>query len=102
MNQVQEKVSAVIHNNDLNDVAVVTQKAMQAPVPDARAGELRNRVLVILSNLVNAVAEATPAPGSGPRRPPPLDQKLVDEYNEWRKEYDQWLKGAAKTYSEHL
>src|SRR5215216_7242915 len=100
MNQVQEKVSAVIHNNDLNDVALVTQKAMQAPVPDARAGELRNRLLVILSNLVNAAAEATP--GSGPRRPPPLDQKLVDEYNQWRKEYDQWLKSAAKTYTAQL
>src|SRR5215216_2017630 len=77
MNQVQEKVSDVIHNNDLNDVALVTQKAMQAPVPDARAGELRNRLLVILSNLANAAAEATPATPSGPRRPPPVDQKLV-------------------------
>jgi hypothetical protein len=27
-----------------------------------------------------------------------LDQKLVDEYTNWRKEYDEWLKGAAKTY----
>jgi rhomboid protease GluP len=102
MNQVQEKVSAVIHNNDVTDVAAITQRAMQAPVPDARAGELRHDLLVILSNLVNAVAEATPAAGSGPRRPPPLDQKLIDEYNEWRKEYDQWLKGATKTYTAQL
>jgi rhomboid protease GluP len=99
MNQVQEKVSTVIHNNDLNDVALVTEKAMQAPVPDARAGELRNRLLIILSNLANAAAQATPATGSGPRRPPQLDQKLVDEYNQWRKEYEQWLKSAAKTYT---
>lgn len=99
MNQVQEKVSAVIHNNDLNDVAAITEKATQAPVPDAKAGELRNRLLVILSNLANAAAKATPSVGSGPRRPPPLDQKLVDEYNQWRKEYDEWLKGAAKTYT---
>lgn len=83
MNQVQEKVSAVIHNNDLNDVPAVTQRAMQAPVPDARAGELRTRLLVILSNLANA----------------PKDQKLVDEYGQWRKEYEEWLKGASKTYA---
>ena len=101
MTQVQEKVSAVIHNNDLTDVALITERAMQAPVPDARAGELRNRLVVILSNLANA-AEATPADGSGPRRPPQLDQKLVDEYNEWRKEYDRWLEGAAKTYTARL
>lgn len=83
MNQVQEKVSAVIHNNDLNDVPAVTQRAMQAPVPDARAGELRTRLLVILSNLTNT----------------PKDQKLVDEYGQWRKEYEEWLKGASKTYA---
>lgn len=98
MNQVQEKVSAAIHNNDLSDdVPLVTERAIQAPVPDARAGELRTRLLVILSKLTNAAATATPA--TGPRQPQQLDQKLIDEYNEWRKEYDQWLKGAAKTYT---
>ena len=102
MNQVQEKVAAVIHNNDLNDVPLVTERAMQAPVPDARAGELRKSLLLILSKLTNAAATATPANGNGPQRPPNLDQKLVDEYNEWRKEYDQWLKGAAKTYTAQL
>ena len=96
MNQVQEKVTAVIHNNDLNDVPVITQNAIQAPVPDARAAELRTKLLLILSKLVNAAATATP------EAPPKLDQKVVDEYNEWRKEYDQWLKGAAKTYTAQL
>ena len=99
MNQVQEKVSAVIHNNDLSDVPVVTERAIQAPVPDAQAAELRTRLLVILSNLVNAAASETPVESNGPRRPPKLDQKLVDEFQAWRKEYDQWLKGAAKTYT---
>jgi rhomboid protease GluP len=83
MNQVQEKVSAVIHNNDLNDVPAVIQRASQAPVPDARAAELRTHLLLILSKLTNA----------------PKDQKLVDEYAQWRKEYDEWLKIAAKTYA---
>ena len=102
MNQVQEKVAAVIHNNDLSDLPLITENAMQAPVPDARAGELRNRLLLILSKLANAVATATPANGNEPERPSNFDQKLVDEYNEWRKEYDQWLKGAAQTYTAQL
>jgi len=101
MNHVQEKVSAVIHNNDTNDVALVTQKAMQAPVPDARAAELRHNLLLILSKLASAAASATPS-GDGPRRPPNLDQKLVDEYNQWQKEYEQWLKSASKTYTAQL
>jgi rhomboid protease GluP len=83
MNQVQEKVSAVIHNNDLNDVPAVIQRANQSPVPDARAAELRTHLLLILSKLTNA----------------PKDQKFVDEYAQWRKEYDEWLKIAAKTYA---
>ena len=83
MNQVQEKVSAVIHNNDLNDVPAVIQRASQSPIPDARAAELRTRLLLILSNLTNS----------------PKDQKFVDEYAQWRKEYDEWLKIAAKTYA---
>ncbi|HEU4870554.1 MAG TPA: rhomboid family intramembrane serine protease [Pyrinomonadaceae bacterium] len=88
MTQVQEKVSAVIHNNDVNDVPAVTQRAMQTPVPDARAGELRTRLLVILSNLTN---------GNESGRKP--DQKIVDQYAQWTKEYEEWLKGAAKSYA---
>lgn len=100
MSEVQEKVSAVIHNNDLSNVALVTEKAMQAPTPDARAGELRNRLVIILSKLSNAAAAASPAANNGPGRPPQLDEKLIDEFNEWRKEYNEWLKVAAKTYAE--
>ena len=99
MNQVQEKVSVVIHNNDLSNLEAVTQSALEAPVPDARAGELRDRLLVILSKLASAAATASPPPDNGAARPPQLDQKLVDEYTDWRKEYDEWLKGAAKTYN---
>ena len=83
MTQVQEKIAAVIYHNDLNDVPAVSQRAMQAPVPDARAGELRNRLLAILGKLAYA----------------PKDQKLADEYAQWRKDYEDWLKGAAKTYA---
>lgn len=99
MNQVQEKVAAVIYKNDRSDIPLVTQNAIQAPVPDARAGELRTSLLVILSKLADAAASATPGTGNEATHPPNFDQKLVDEYNEWRKEYDQWLEGAAKTYT---
>jgi rhomboid protease GluP len=98
MNQAQEKVSAVVHNNDLTDLPLVTERTMQAPVPDAKAAELRVRLLLILSKLAGAAAAASPPPDKAPARPPQLDQKLLDELKQWRKEYDEWLKGAAKTY----
>jgi rhomboid protease GluP len=99
MTQLQEKVEAVIHNNDLSDVTGVTQSAMQVPVPDARAAELRTRLVVILSKLAEAAAKAGPVPDQGPGRPPQLDQKLVAEFDEWKKEYNAWLKIASKTYT---
>ena len=98
MNKVQEKVSAVIHTNDSSDIELTTQQALQAPVPDARAAELRSRLLVILANLADAAA-ANPSPEKATGRPPQLDQGLIDSYTNWRKDYDQWLKGAAKTYT---
>jgi hypothetical protein len=95
MNQVQEKLSAVIHNNDQSNLELITQRAMEAPVPDARAAELRFRLLAILSK---AAAAASPPPANQPARPPQLDQKLIDELDQWNKEYNEWLKGPAKAY----
>lgn len=99
MNTAQEKVAAVIYKNDLSDLEAVTQQTLQAPAPDARASELRTTLLVILSKLANAAAAASPSPKTSPQQPPQSDQKLVDEFNQWRKEYNEWLKGAAKTYT---
>jgi rhomboid protease GluP len=98
MNKVQEKVSAVIHNNDLNDLQPVTQQALEVPVPDTRAAELRSRLLVILVKLAAAAATPSASPLK-PGQPSQLDQKLVNEFDEWRKEYNEWLKGAAKIYT---
>ncbi len=83
MSEVQEKVSAVIHKSDVSDAGVIAQKATEAPAPDERATELRDRLVGILSKLVEA-------------RPRELDQKLVDEFRAWQKEYNEWLKGASR------
>jgi rhomboid protease GluP len=99
MNKVQEKANAVIHKHDLSDLEPVTQQALQAPVPDARAAELRSRLLVILLKLAAAAASPSPSPGNPAAQPPQLDQKLIDDFDEWTKEYNEWLKGAAKTYA---
>jgi rhomboid protease GluP len=84
MHQVQEKASSIIINNDASGLAEVIDRATQAPAPDQRAMELKQQVVVILTKLGQA---------------PQLDQKVVDEYKEWQKEYNQWLKSAAQTYT---
>ena len=96
MNPVQEKVEAVLHNNDQSDIEKITQRAMQVSVPDARAAELRMRLLVILSNFTSAPGANTV--DNGPRRVPKWDPKLIDEYEKWKKDYAEWLKVAAKSY----
>lgn len=97
MNELQEKVAGVIYKNDRSNVALVAEKAVQAPAPDARAAELRTSLVAILSKLNDAAAAAGPAPEQG--RPPQLDQQLIEEYDQWRKEYTAWLKEASKTYT---
>lgn len=99
MNELQEKASLVIHHNDRTNLPAVVQKAVSAPTPDERSAELRNKLVAILSKLSDAAAAASPAPGQSPGGPPQLDEKLVNEYTEWRKEYDVWLKEAAKAYT---
>ncbi len=98
MSEVQEKVSAVIHKNDLSDASAVAQKATEAPAPDARATELRHRLVGILSKLVEAPPAASPAAGPSPggASPRELDQKVVDEFRDWQKDYNEWLKGASR------
>jgi membrane associated rhomboid family serine protease len=96
MNALRAKTADVIQNRNLNDVSGLTQLAVQTQAPDARAVELRDRLVSILSRLVGAIAAASPAEGDGPRLPPPLDQKLVDEFQQWNIDYDQWLAGAGK------
>lgn len=101
MSEVQEKVSAVIHNHDLSDANVIAQRATEAPAPDARATELRNRLVGILSKLVEASTAASPAasPSTSPAPPRQLDQELVDEFRAWQKDYNEWLKGASRSYT---
>lgn len=86
MHQVQEKAVAIINNKDTSELAEVIDRARQAPAPDQQAMELKEKVVVILTKL-----REDP--------PPELDQKLVDEYKEWQKEYNQWLKRVAETYT---
>lgn len=96
MLHLQERVVAVIHHNDLSGAAEATDQAFRTPAPDARAAQLRDKLLSLLVRIAEAAVNASPE--QEPGRPPQLDQKLIQEYEEWKKEYDQWLSVAAETY----
>ena len=96
MNALRAKTADAIQNRNQSDIRGLTQLALQAPAPDERAAELRERLVSILSRVATAVASASPAQGNGPRLPPPVDQKLVEEFQQWNTDYDQWLASAGK------
>jgi len=83
INSLQEQVSRVIHNNDVSQVEAVSQSMADAPVPDAGAAELRDRLLAILSKLVEASNKGQP-----------MDQGLTEELKKWQEDYIEWFKGA--------
>lgn len=99
MNMGIEKVEAIIENHDLRDVTGVAERAVNAQAPDSRAAELRDQLVRILGSVANAVATASPPAGDGPRRPAALDQKIVQEFEQWKTEYEVWRKGAVQTYT---
>ena len=84
MNLLQEQVARVVHNKDASEVEAVSQRAVQAPPPDSRAAELRDRLLAILSNMATATIDRKP-----------IDQSLMNDYYAWENEYAEWLKGAT-------
>lgn len=96
MNQLRDKTEAVVQTRDLRDVSGFSQLAMQAPAPDERADQLRQRLLTVLSQMTSAIASASPAEGVGPVRPRELDEKLVAEFEQWKIDYDQWLHAGRK------
>jgi membrane associated rhomboid family serine protease len=96
LNAVQESVAKGIYEGDIStadgSAAIVSQVAQ----PDAKATELRDRLLVILSR-VKAHVVAAPSPLPGPRRSPNPDEKLVKEFKEWKQDYEAWLSTVTQS-----
>lgn len=99
IDRAKQKTNAVIQDRDTRDVDAIAQLANEAPAPDARAAELRVQLLTILAQATSAAASASPAAGAGPRRPPPLDPKFGEEFNQWQAQYDAWMQQAVQQYT---
>jgi rhomboid protease GluP len=83
MNLLQEQLARVIHDNDVSQVEAVTQIVSHRPAPDARAAALRDRLLAILTTVVQV---------SNNRQQ--MDQNLTEEIKTWQEDYSEWIKGA--------
>ena len=83
LHSVQEQLARVINAGDTSQVEAVTQMAMQRPAPDARAAELRDRLIVILARAAQTANNRQP-----------LDPNLTAEIKTWQEDYLEWFKGA--------
>ena len=98
MNQGQETASKLIYDRDAPNANATANAVGAVEPPDAKAAELRDKLLAMLV-LMSTQASAKPSPDTGPRNANKIDQKLVDEFLSWRKDYDAWLKTAVQTYT---
>jgi rhomboid protease GluP len=92
INQAQESVSKMIHDRDASNADALAAGLKTIPPPDQKASELRDRVASIITRMS---AEINRSGQEAPRRVAPVSKELIDEYNSWQKDYDQWLKVAA-------
>lgn len=82
----------MIHDRDPGNAENLANILKSIPAPDATASELRDRLSEILTKMVT---DLNSSGKDAPRRSGPLPKQLTDEYDSWRKDYDQWLKSAA-------
>jgi membrane associated rhomboid family serine protease len=98
MTQAQETVAAITSDRDISNADTVANNLTAVTAPDAKALELKTQLLEILAKMATVVAVSSSSEAA-PKRPPKLDQKLLDEYAKWQVEYEAWVKTAAQTYT---
>jgi rhomboid protease GluP len=98
MNQAQETLSEVIHGKDVSHVDQAVRNLQAAPSLDSKADELRSRLLVLLMKGSTASA-SSPSPEPGQKAALNAEQDLTKEFELWQRDYEPWLKGAARIYN---
>jgi hypothetical protein len=99
MNQAHETVASIVYEGDLSGVDQSLQHLQATPAPDAKAEELRHRLIDLL-NTTKTQATANPSPQSGPRKDAKLNDKLLVEFVRWNNDYNEWLKTTVQTLNQ--
>jgi hypothetical protein len=95
LNQAHETVAAVVHDGDVSSVDLTIQQLQLTVAPDAQAQELKQHLIDLLVR-TKSQASPGPSPQTGPRQEK-LNDKLLEEFAGWNKDYDAWLKTTVQT-----
>ncbi len=95
LNQANETVAAVIHEGDVSSVDQTIQQLQSTIAPDAKAQELKQHLIDLLVRTKSQPSPG-PSPQTGPRQEK-LNDKLLEEFVAWNKDYNAWLKTTVQT-----
>ena len=97
MNHAQETVATVIHEGDTSTVDQTVQLLKTAVAPDQKADELRKRLVDLL---VSVTTQSVASPSPDAPRLQAVDQKRVQEFQKWAKEYQEWFQSHASSVNQ--
>jgi rhomboid protease GluP len=90
MNQAQEEFFQAINGNDAVGIDEAIKNLDATPSVDAKADELRQRFKELLQRAKENLATTETNAASRNR------SQLVEDFNVWKKEYEEWLKSRRK------
>ena len=96
MNLAHETIAAIVYEGDVSRVDQTLQHLQGTAPPDAKADELRHRLIGLLAK-AKLQAVASPSPSPGTQRAAKPDEKLLAELEAWNNDYNQWLKTTVQT-----
>jgi membrane associated rhomboid family serine protease len=99
MNQAHETIAAVLYEKDTSNVDQTVQALQAVPAPEAKADELRKRLLDLIVK-VTTQAVSSPSPPQGPRLGSKLDEANIKEFEAWQKDYNEWLKTTGQNLNQ--
>ena len=98
VNDAQEAFVVAIQDKNTSNIDAAVQNLEAAPQLDEKAGELRDQLKALLLQAKNSKSTAAASPPLAKSKTTPADQ-LTQEFFKWRKEYNQWLKTAARDHN---
>ena len=97
MTDAQEALVVAMNDKNASNIDTAAKNLETAPHLDQKADELRERLKILLLR-AKQPAEAGPSPQRGPNKSN-RQGSLIQEFVDWRKDYNYWLKTSARNHS---
>jgi len=97
MTDAQEALVVAMNDKNTSNIDAAVKNLETAPHLDQKADELRERLKLLLLR-AKQPSEAVASPQRGANKSG-QQSSLIQEFGDWRKEYNHWLKTSARNHS---